>query len=204
MSDLNCRPRKGLSGPRNPARFLKGAGLWKGYGPGAGRRRPPYRHSRPRSECTCVRARARGSVPVTDARAPNSVRTQAPPYSSRETAESAVPAVHRQAANTPRRGGSGGTEEREAVATLRGCRPYLQVVQVQCSNLRIQEIFIGVELSDYIVHGGPPLFLIHCGCLDRSVPSNGGGGGGGRGQGQKVPPTSSLPISWEPMRSCGR
>lgn len=59
MSDLNCRPRKGLSGPRNPAPFLKGAGLLKGYGPGAGRRRPPYRHSRPRSECTCARLRAR-------------------------------------------------------------------------------------------------------------------------------------------------
>lgn len=62
------------------------------------------------------------------------------------------------------------------MATVLGGRPYLQVVQVQGGDLRVQEIFVGVELRDYIVHGGQRFVLIHRGCLGRSVLSYGGPG----------------------------
>lgn len=40
---------------------------------------------------------------------------------------------------------------------------YLQVIQVYSGDLRVQEVFIGVELSDDVVHGRQPLVLIHRG-----------------------------------------
>lgn len=39
----------------------------------------------------------------------------------------------------------------------------LQVIQVYSGDLRVQEVFIGVELSDDVVHGRQPLVLIHRG-----------------------------------------
>ena len=109
------------------------------------------------------------------------------------------------------------------MATLLGGRPYLQVVQVQGRDLRVQEVFVGVELRDYIVHGGRRFVLIHRGCLGRSVPSYGGAGAGsedsthffpsnrletGAESGALTPPRVWLPLqvpaSWEgrlPLRS---
>lgn len=73
------------------------------------------------------------------------------------------------------------------MATLLGGRPYLQVVQVQGGDLRVQEIFVGVELRDYIVHGGQRFVLIHRGCLGRSVLSYGGPGAGSEDSTHFVP-----------------
>lgn len=73
------------------------------------------------------------------------------------------------------------------MAALRRRRPYLQVVQVHSGDLRIEEIFIGVELSDYVVYGRLPLFLIHCRCFGRSVPSDGGRRAGSEGPTHFVP-----------------
>lgn len=87
----------------------------------------------------------------------------------------------------------------KAAATLQRCHPHLQVAQVLSSDLRVKEIFIGVELSDDILQVHPPLGLILCSCHGRSVPSKGGGRAG-----SAVPPTSLLPISWESAQSFGR
>lgn len=79
-----------------------------------------------------------------------------------------------------------GPRDGKAVATPRRRRPYLQVVQVHGSNLGVEEVFVGVELSDYVVHGRRALFRIHRSCPARSVPSDrrrGGGGAGGVAEG---------------------
>ena len=73
------------------------------------------------------------------------------------------------------------------MATLLGGCPYLQVVQVQGRDLRVQEIFVGVELRDYIVHGGQRFVLIQCCCRGRSVPSYGGPGAGSEDSTHFVP-----------------
>ena len=83
-------------------------------------------------------------------------------------------------------GGSGRTK-RKAGSTLRCRSSYLQVVQVHGSDLRVEEIFIGVELSDYVVHGRQPLFLVHLVALaEASLATE------APASGQEVPPPSRL------------
>lgn len=141
-----------------------------------------------------------------DTRDPNSARTEAArgrwgPCDFASTAALGLgicgarcATVRRQAGNTPPH-----DRAREGLRKRKAPLPYLQVVQVHGRDLRVEEVFIGVELSDYIVHGRQRLFLIHCSCLGRASLAT-----EARGQGQEGPPTSFLPISWEPLRSFRR
>lgn len=120
--------------------------------------------------CRTPRAHARVSA-VGDTEGPDSEltgasqgRKDAAVRRRRRRRETARPDAHRQGANTPRSGALEAPKDWPATATRRRCRPYLQVEQVHGGDLRVEEIFIGVELSDYVVHRRQPLFLIHCGC----------------------------------------
>lgn len=87
---------------------------------------------------------------------------------------------------------------------------YLQVVEVHRGDLRVQEVFVGVELSDDVVHGRQPLVLIHRRYTPASLATEtgsgaslateaGGGtgcGGGGEGEANPAPVGSQVGFSW--------